>query len=384
MEYPIIIHGSENSLDIDAYVLVDKEMSLQEAKLLCDSYKEVNANLILVKNGVVTWVYKGTIDECNNSILATYHLHKQDFECPIVKSLPRSYSLKMMRTVRGLLSYFSRTDYREEVKKALRSSKMDEKIKVLESIEILSVNDFGKNSLIEVYKFLAFQLGQTYALLKDDVELFTKNTVANYYPDLKVYLDRIECDAKSIDIFWKEFISFLKESYKNVDKHELICTYFNGKKEVADCKKETILRPVVVFDIDGTLMDENHRSHLREAKRWEEYFLACDLDVPIRHIVELTHEYHEKGYEVWLMSGRSDSCEQKTLESMKNHGVYFDRIKLRSKDNFMPDHILKPAWIGKYIGLERVEVLYDDTDKVIEGFRKKGLNVIDVKSLKPD
>lgn len=380
MKYPIIIHGSENSLDTDAYVLVDKEMSLQEAKALCDSYKEVNANLILVKNGVVNWVYKGTVDECNNSILATYHFHDQTFECPIEKSLPRSYSLKMMRTVRGLLSYFSRTDYREEVKKALRSAKMDEKIKVLESIKISSVNDFGKNSLIEVYKFLAFQLGQTYALLKDDVELFTKNGVGVYYPELKIYLDRIESDSEAIEKFWNVFIQFLKESYTNVEKHELICTHFNERKEVSDCKKEIVLPPVVVFDIDGTLMDEKHRSHLRDAKMWEEYFMACDLDTPIEHIVKLTHEYHEKGYEVWLMSGRSDSCEQKTLESMKIHGVYFDKIKLRSKDNFMPDHVLKPAWIGKYIGIERVEVIYDDTDKVIEGFRKKGLFVVDVKA----
>lgn len=322
---------------------------------------------------MVTWVYKGTVDECNNSILATYHLHKQDFECPVEKPLPRSYSLKMMRTIRGLLSYFSRTDYREEVKIALRSSSMDKKIKVLEKIKISSVSDFGKNSIIEVYKFLAFQLGQTYALLKDNVELFTKNEVGTYYPELKVYLDRIESDSDKIEIFWNEFIQFLKESYKNVEKHELIYTCFNGKKEVSDCKKEIILPPVVVFDIDGTLMDENHRSHLREAKRWEEYFMACDLDTPIEHVVKLTHEYHTKGYEVWLMSGRSDSCEQKTLESMKNHGVYFDRIKLRSKDNFMPDHVLKPAWIGKYIGIERVEVLYDDTDSVIQGFRRKGL-----------
>jgi hypothetical protein len=61
--------------------------------------------------------------------------------------------------------------------------------------------------------------------------------------------------------------------------------------------------------------------------------------------------------------------------------VTFDHLKLRGEGNFIPDFALKPAWISKYIGNERVEVIYDDQDKVIEGFRKKGLNVIDVKPL---
>lgn len=384
MEHSIIFHGSENSLDTDAYVLVDSPMSFKDAKLLCDSFKNINANLLHIEDGVVAWCYKGTVDECNNSILATYTLHEQEYPCPVTRKLERSYALKMMRTVRGLLSYFSRTEHREIVKKALRSSKMDEKIAVLRKIDIQSVKEFEKNSLIEVYKFLAFQLGQTYALLKDDKELFTKNEVSDYYPSLKVYLDRQDADSSDLAAMWDEFVEFIRFSYKNVEKQELICTRFHGRKEVADCKAEIVLPPVVVFDLDGTLMDEVHRSHLREAKLHEEYFMACDLDTPIPHIVKLTHEYHEKGYEVWLMSGRSEICEEKTIASMREHNVYFDKMKLRAKDNFTPDFVLKPAWISKYIGLERVDYVYDDTDAVIAGFRKKGLNVIDVKLLKPE
>lgn len=81
--YPVIRHGSENSLDVDAYVIVPESMTMQEAKKLCDSYKDINANLLSIKDGVVNWCYKGTVDECNNSILATYNLHKQESECPV-------------------------------------------------------------------------------------------------------------------------------------------------------------------------------------------------------------------------------------------------------------------------------------------------------------
>lgn len=378
--YPVIKHGSEDSLDIDAYIIIPEPLTMQEAKKLCDSYKEVNGNLLSVKDGVVNWCYKGTVDECNNSILATYALHKQAAANPITAALPRSYALKMIRTVRGLLSYHSRTEKREEVKKALQSADMLFKLDVLTGIDLRDVADYQKSSLVETYKFFAFQLGQTMALLKDNVELFTKSSVAEYYPELSGYLQRKEGEpVDALQKMWAEFGVYLKETVRKVEKHELYATDYQGVREVFDCKKEIILPPVVVFDIDGTLMDERHRAQYRDVKDWANYFDLCHLDTPIQHIIDLTKEYRAKGYEIWLMSGRIDAIMDKTIKSMQDHGVCYDRIKLRSPENRVPDFVIKPAWISKYIGIERVEVIYDDTDRVIEGFRKKGLNVIDVK-----
>jgi hypothetical protein len=382
--YPVILHGSENSLDIDAYVIVPEPMTMQEAKKLCDSYKEINANLLSVKDGVVVWSYKGTVDECNNSILATYHLHKQEHPSPITQKLERSYGLKMIRTVRGLLSYHSRTDIRDQVKKALQTPDMDFKLDLMLSIDLRNVADYQKTSLVETYKFFAFQIGQTLALLKDNVELFTKNSVADYYPALRPYLERREgYPVDDLQKHWAEFASYLKETVKKVYKQELYTSNYQGVREVFDCKKEVILPPVVVFDIDGTLFDESHRKEHREAKDWDTYFSLAKHDSPIQHIIDLTKEYRKKGFEIWLMSGRREEILEDTIKQANDHGVCFDKIKLRSFDNRLPDYVVKPAWISKYIGLERVVAVYDDTDRVIEGFRKKGLNVIDVKTLKP-
>lgn len=378
--YPIIKHGSEDSLDIDAYIIIPEPLTMQEAKKLCDSYKDVNGNLLSVKDGVVNWCYKGTVDECNNSILATYGLHKQVAPNPITAALPRSYALKMIRTVRGLLSYHSRTEKREEVKKALQSADLDFKLDVLTSIDLRDVTDYQKSSLVETYKFFAFQLGQTLALLKDNVELFTKGDVAAHYPELRGYLQRKEGEpVEALQKMWAEFGVYLKDTVRKVEKHELYATDYQGVREVFDCKKEVVLPPVVVFDIDGTLLDEKHRAQYRDVKDWDNYFDLCHLDTPIQHIIDLTKEYRAKGFEIWLMSGRVDRIMDKTLKSMEDYGVCYDRIKLRSPENRVPDYVIKPAWISKYIGLERVVAVYDDTDRVIEGFRKKGLNVIDVK-----
>lgn len=378
MQYQFITHGSENSLDHDVYVIIPQSLPMKEAKKLCDSFKEFNANLITVNNGMVDWVYKGTKDECNNSILATYHLHKQEHDCPISQPMPRSYAQKMIRTVRGLLSYVSRTELRDTIKAALVSPNMNEKIEALRKINLNEIKDFEKSNITDTYKFYAFQMGQTLALLQDNIELFTKNSVAQYYPELSHYLARKESSAENLQKFLEKFTDFISESYKPVDERPLFWSNFHGKKEVFDPKKEVVLPPVVIFDIDGTLMNEEHRAEHRDKKDWATYFSLCGLDSPIQHIVDLTHDYKNKGYEVWIMSGRPISCEKDTLDSFQKHNVYFDKIKLRGEGNFIPDYVIKPAWARKHIGLERIEAVYDDTQKVIDAFRKKGLNVIDV------
>lgn len=381
MEYKKIIHGSENSLDIDAYILVDKKYENQPAKELCNQFKELNANLIQVENGRIVWCYKGTMDECNNSILETYHLHKQEIENPITQRVERNHGLKMLRTIRGLLSYCSRTQWRDIVKKALQSGDLEQKIEVLKTLDLNQIEDFDKNTKIEAYKFFAFQMGQSLALLEDNIELFTKNKVAQYYPELKEYLDRKESSPEALSKFWTRFVGFLEKSYQKVDKQELFVVNFHGKKQVLDCKKEIVLPPVVVFDVDGTLMDEKHRAHLRDEKKWDEYFDLCHLDTPIPEMVSLLRDYKEKGYEVWIMTGRKETCKEKTLQSFKEAGIEFDNIKMRGEDVMIPDYVLKPAWIAKYIGKERVEAIYDDSPRVLEGFIKKGLNAIHVETI---
>jgi hypothetical protein len=378
MDYQFITHGSENSLDKDVYVIIPEPLPMKEAKKLCDSFKEINANLITIENGKVNWVYKGTVDECNNSILATYNLHQQDIDCPVTVKAERAYAQKMLRTVRGLLSYVSRTELRETIKAALVTSSMDQKVEAMKQINLNAIADFGKSPIIETYKFYAFQMGQTLALLEDNVELFTKNSVAQYYPELADYLARKETSPEKLQTFFERVTAFVESSYKRVDDKELYFTKFHGKKEVFDVRKEITLPPVVIFDIDGTLMNEEHRAEYRDKKDWNTYFSLCGLDTPFQHIVDLTREYKDKGYEVWIMSGRYITTEKDTLESFEKCGVVFDHLKLRGEGNFIPDYAIKPAWARKHIGLERIEVVYDDSPRVIEAFRKKGLNVIDV------
>ncbi len=219
----IVIFGSEDSTDIDVFVIVDyiqnnafygiercKKYDIEIAKFLKTDIK-VNSNLVIIKDGIVTKVLKGTCCEANNSILDTYHLHKQYIPNPITKRVERDISLKISRTIRVLLSFISKTQYRADVKAALNNHDMNFKINVLENIDISTISDLGgKNiDMVDFMKTYAFQLGQTLALMNGK-ELYTKTDIGIEYPELKPFLQRVTgCDISVLNIYKNKFLKEL-------------------------------------------------------------------------------------------------------------------------------------------------------------------------------
>ena len=212
------IFGSRSSKDLDVMVFVDSIPKIDDAHNIIKSLnteiksftktdKEVNSNLAIIKDGVILKVFKGTEDECNNSLIDTYDLHTQYHENQITSRIIRDVELKKLRTLRVLLSFVTRTKHREDVKRALKSDALL-KISVLKNINITNlftdtdvIKKVNYDDFIKVY---AFQLGQTLGLI-DNVELYTKEDIANKYPNLKSFLDRdITSDIEIL------------ESYKNM------------------------------------------------------------------------------------------------------------------------------------------------------------------------
>ena len=199
--------GSGDSLDVDIMVILNEVPPTRDTcKIMCLEYDRLfslhedesepvsNHNLCTVKNGMVDWVYKGTIDEVNNSMLDTFELHNQyDYGNVITKRMERDPFLKAVRGLRIILSFFSRGVRRKEVKAALKGG-IDDKIKCLEMITPLIPHyDLNKKGTtkIEAYKTIAFQIGQIYGLYTD-LELYTKQDIGKVFPTLAPYLRREE------------------------------------------------------------------------------------------------------------------------------------------------------------------------------------------------
>lgn len=213
-----IRHGSQDSLDTDVYLVLEEPiLVLQRCKEVCESFPDINANLVVIEHGEVVWCYKGTVDEVNNSIYYTYSLHTENVEpCPIFKAVNRNIELKVERTIRGILSYMSRTSLRTEIKTALKSKDLGVKIKALKLIDLPSIESFGKKGTnIEVYKFLCFQLVQVCMLYLGN-EVYTKQDVRNLFPSLASIIDREEDSEAPVKLqtLLNAFISKVEKDYK--------------------------------------------------------------------------------------------------------------------------------------------------------------------------
>lgn len=76
------------------------------------------------------------------------------------------------------------------------------------------------------------------------------------------------------------------------------------------------MKPIVIFDFDGTLCDITHRLHLIQGKTkdWAAFYKACPEDAPKGATVAVALALYRAGHELWLMSGRSDEVFDLSME----------------------------------------------------------------------
>ena len=230
--YKFQLFGSKSSIDYDAMVFVDSiPESVEVCKSMCGMYdkeilkllkinnypiKKVNSNLAVVENGILTDIHKGMICECNNSLYLTYDNFSQLYPNQIRFLINRDIDLKILRCYRILLSFLSRTSYRDDVKKALKGT-LSQKIDVLSCINYIDI-DFGNRNgnPIDIWKALAFQIGQTILLTKN-IEVYSKEDICAHIPSLTGFIMRIESnyDYSSFKKYLIELSKYIivKKSY---------------------------------------------------------------------------------------------------------------------------------------------------------------------------
>ena len=187
------IHGSEDSTDTDVIYIVDELPDKAECKKWCSEDSSENRNLATIVDGHIDKVYKGSPDEVNNALLRTYPCHKQEYPLLITSKVERNLEIKVIRSMRMILSHLSRTEMRPSIKAALHSDWFTRKRvlqEIAENFYNITINDKNHQmSAKDILKVEAFQLGQTTALIYGE-ELYTKWEISQKYPYLHPYLYR--------------------------------------------------------------------------------------------------------------------------------------------------------------------------------------------------
>lgn len=220
-ESQFYIFGSENSQDYDVIVSVDSiPQNIDEAHNICKYWndklskiltdKPLNCNLGVFKNGILVDCFKGTVDELINCIYYTYDNHKQYYPNPITKPIIRDTNEKILRVARFLITFYSRTNLRPQIKAALRGD-LKLKLDVLKQIDFTKMMDFpGKKEKVEdIYKVIAFQFGQVFSLIDNhEPDSYTKNGIIKNYPDLKNIINRGLISSTDLEILNSYLLRF--------------------------------------------------------------------------------------------------------------------------------------------------------------------------------
>lgn len=175
---------------------------------------------------------------------------------------------------------------------------------------------------------------------------------------------------------------------------------------------------MIIFDLDGTLADCEHRRHYVDLNKnrcpsckppfasridseklpcpdcgfnasrwrpdWQAFYEACDEDKPILPVINaLKWAIQNEIFEIW--SGRCESVREKTLDWICKHTksdivdrTYFNQIlKMRPRGDSTPDDELKERWLDHLIAnsCKTVECVYDDRPKVVRMWRRRGIFV---------
>ena len=134
---------------------------------------------------------------------------------------------------------------------------------------------------------------------------------------------------------------------------------------------------IVVFDLDGTLCDIEHRLHhiQGEKKDWESFYRECVDDAPIGPILDVMANLVNSGenlVEIW--TGRSIVVEKETIRWISRYGD-FDfhniQLKMRPEGDYRPDFKLKEQWLGEAI--IKPHLVFEDRKQVVDMWRKNGI-----------
>lgn len=138
---------------------------------------------------------------------------------------------------------------------------------------------------------------------------------------------------------------------------------------------------VIVFDIDGTLANIEHRRSFvaTKPKNWKAFNAGIVNDTPHEDIVWLTRQLFSHNTRIILCSGRGEEHRDVTEKQMKDFGVTHDKLFMRPAKDHRPDYIIKVELLQQ-IRSEFGEpfLWFDDRNQVVNAIRAEGVRVLQV------
>lgn len=143
------------------------------------------------------------------------------------------------------------------------------------------------------------------------------------------------------------------------------------------------MKPLYIFDLDGTLADIRHRRHFVERPRaeqdWTSFHCYCVNDGPVPAVIQ-TMEALRLFADVWIFSGRSDMVREQTMQWLTKHTSFHaweldTALVMRAEGDYTPDDILKKQWLDEMLedDRKRLVAVFEDRDRMVKMWRAAGV-----------
>ena len=167
----------------------------------------------------------------------------------------------------------------------------------------------------------------------------------------------------------------------------------------------------IIFDIDGTLMDIEHRRHFVSGskKDWKSFVANIKYDIPNEPVASVMCDLNIDNNAIFFLTGRSEAQRELTINQIERCGYehqnqcadlrpkddyerlyysggHYDQILLmRPDDDYRPDAELKSELFTKldlvYSDTKIISdttIIFDDRQSVVDMWRARGLTCFQV------
>lgn len=138
---------------------------------------------------------------------------------------------------------------------------------------------------------------------------------------------------------------------------------------------------IIVFDIDGTLANVDHRRQFvaTKPKNWPAWNAGMKNDSVHEDIAFLLDSFAEKDCVIILCSGRGEESRAVTEQWLADNDLPFRQLYMRSEGDYRKDSIVKVEllqqirkdWGNPFLW-------FDDRKQVVDAIRAEGVRVLQV------
>lgn len=139
---------------------------------------------------------------------------------------------------------------------------------------------------------------------------------------------------------------------------------------------------VIVFDLDGTICNVNHRRHwvASKPKNWAAWNASIPNDTPHDDIVWMLESFHLRAdTRIVLCSGRGEENRTVTEQWLEDHFIHYDALYMRAERDNRKDSIVKVELLARIReDYGNPFIWFDDRNQVVDAIREQGVRVCQV------